>query len=72
MSLEDTAQEHEAAEWEMRNRARAARPTFKPGDEGYGPEDCDDCGAEMPSLRRENGWRLCTACQTLIEKRRPG
>lgn len=70
MSIEDKAQEHEAAEWERINVSRPRLPPMKkPGEPGYGPEECDDCGGPMPDLRRANGWRLCTACQSVVERR---
>lgn len=68
MSLEDQAQQHEAKMWEMANAPRPVKPTFKPGDALYGPEDCDGCGATMPTNRRVDGCRLCTSCQTDAER----
>lgn len=69
MSIEDKAQEHEAAEWAAINMNRKGLPPLKkPGDPGYGPAECDECGAEMPALRRANGWVLCTSCQTQVER----
>lgn len=70
MNLEDRAQEREAKYWAMANMDREGLPPLKaPGDPGYGPEDCHSCGAEMPALRRANGWVLCTACQTQVERK---
>lgn len=76
MSIEDVAQEVEAAEWAARNIGRPVPAKYKPGDEKYGPEECE-CGAEMPTLRREDGRLLCTSCQSAVERRsklgiRPG
>lgn len=70
MSLEDKAQEHEAAEWAIRNAPRPERPTYTPSDPGYGPKECDECEATMPAFRRQHGWRLCTNCQSLAERGR--
>lgn len=70
MSLEDKAQEHEAKEWELRNTRRPEQPTYKPGEPGYGPEECQECDADMPAKRREYGYRLCTACATEAERAR--
>lgn len=68
MSIEDKAQEHEATQWAALNMNRNGLPPMKkPGEPGYGPEECTNCGAEMPALRRANGWILCTACQSLVE-----
>ena len=66
MNLEDRAQEHEAMMWEQVNRPREVK-TYAPGDAGYGPEECDNCGADMHQVRRANGWRLCTPCQSARE-----
>lgn len=68
MSIEDQAQEHEAHIWAINNRPRQVE-RFQPGDSGYGPEECDDCGAEMHPVRRSHGFNRCTACQSAIERR---
>ena len=68
MSLEDKAQDHEAAEWLARNTSRPDKPIYKPGEPGYGPKWCEECGSAMPDLRRANGWLLCTSCQTAVER----
>lgn len=70
MEIEDAAQIHELREWEARNAPRAAALAHKPGDHLYGPEECDQCEAPMPTLRREMGSRLCTACASAAERRR--
>jgi hypothetical protein len=84
MSQEDRAQEKEALDWEINNRPREAAPTFEEGDDGYGPATCngrerrtgkgvqldDDCGNEMPPLRRAMGRHLCVDCQELLESGR--
>lgn len=71
MTPEDRAQEEEVFRWELMNRPRPAATTYKPGEEGYGPELCanEECEAEMPALRREMGKRFCTECQALFERR---
>lgn len=69
MSIEDRAQEHEAAEWERLNRARQAAPEYKPGDAKYGPEACEDCDEPMPPERRARGRHHCTVCTELLERR---
>jgi formylmethanofuran dehydrogenase subunit E len=69
MSLEDKAQEHEAMVWSLVNAPRPERPTFKPGEPGYGPAECDDCGEDMPELRRTDGRRCCTPCTSERERR---
>jgi hypothetical protein len=68
MSLEDKAQEHEAMIWSQNNTARPQAPTYAPEDAGYGPEECRICGADMHPVRRANGWRLCTPCQSERER----
>lgn len=69
MSIEDRAQEHEQQEWERRNvLARRAPPPAAPTDPDYGPERCDECEDNMPALRRSYRCRLCTSCQTALER----
>lgn len=69
MSIEDNAQAHEAQEWEIRNRAREV-VSYKPGEKGYGPEECEQCGADMHPVRRAHGFKLCTPCASANERRR--
>lgn len=39
---------------------------------GVGPVECEDCGEEIPSARRERlpGVTTCVPCQTIREGRR--
>lgn len=71
MSAEDLAQDVELKQWELNNVYRKQMKEFATGDKGYGPEFCeeDDCGAEMPTRRRELGCKLCTDCQSVQERR---
>lgn len=66
MSIEDKAQEHEARIWEFNNRPREPR-TFAPEDAGYGPAECEECGADMHPIRRSYGFKLCTSCASARE-----
>lgn len=66
MNLEDRAQEHEAMMWSQINAPREVRQ-FQPGEPGYGPDECDSCGADMHPVRRGHGFRLCTPCQSARE-----
>jgi hypothetical protein len=69
MSIEDIAQEREAAAWERINSTgRAAPPEFKPGDEQYGPELCEECDDKMPPERRARGRHFCTECTDLLKR----
>ena len=34
-----------------------------------GPEDCEECGGEIPMKRREHGFDLCVACAQVREVR---
>lgn len=68
MSEADRAQEFEARDWEYNNRPRAPRPVFKPGDKGYGPDTCTECGEDMPPLRRSMGCEMCTDCTSTRER----
>lgn len=69
MSQEDRAQEQELMQWELNNRSRPEPVRYSPGDAGYGPEDCDGCGAEMPTVRREHGFTICVGCKSAQESR---
>lgn len=54
--------------WAIANINRPREPDVKkPGEPGYGPEDCDECGAEMHPVRRSYGFRLCTPCASARE-----
>lgn len=35
-----------------------------------GPEECEDCEAPMPELRRGMGLRVCVECAEISERRR--
>lgn len=70
MNIADAAQDHEAQEWEIINASRrGAQSIFKPSDAGYGPAECDDCGEEMPDVRRAYGFSLCVHCKGSREAR---
>jgi hypothetical protein len=74
----------EALDWEINNRPRPQHQEFKEGESGYGPATCngranrtgpgiqldDDCGNELPPLRRAMGRHLCVDCQGLLERGR--
>jgi len=66
--MEDDAQAHELKEWENRNKPRLSSG-FKPGEPGYGPPECMQCGGDMPDIRRGYGYRVCTSCQERLELR---
>lgn len=34
-----------------------------------GPEDCQECGNDIPMPRREHGYELCVGCAELKERR---
>lgn len=70
MSFEDKAQEHEAMVWSQINAPRQTQPTYRPGEQGYGPELCTDCDEKMPDVRRAYGFMRCTACASALEARR--
>jgi formylmethanofuran dehydrogenase subunit E len=67
MSIEDKAQEHEAMIWEQNNRARSVA-RFNPGEAGYGPAECEDCGEEVHAVRRSYGFTTCTPCASARER----
>lgn len=68
MSLEDKAQEHEAKLWLLNNRPRDV-VSYKAGDKGYGPEECQECGADMRPERRAHGFTVCVPCKSAAETR---
>lgn len=54
----------------MRNiNRRPLTQVVNPGEPGYGPEECEECGAEMHQVRRGHGFKLCTPCQAASEAR---
>ena len=57
----DITQERLEREQMLRDRVGQRPPA-------YGPEECDQCGDEMPTIRRQHGFRLCVECQTLRER----
>lgn len=67
--LFDQAAELEQLQRELALAAQRRRST------PLGPSlsHCDDCGADIPPLRRETvpGCTRCVPCQTTAEKRRP-
>lgn len=67
MSMEDIAQEVELKQWELNNASRQAPVKYAPGDAGYGPAECDECGSDMPAARRAHGFTICVACKTSQE-----
>lgn len=71
MSMEDIAQDVELREWERNNIGRRGDSVrFEPEDVGYGPEECEECGAPMPVERRAWGFELCVPCKQITEMRR--
>lgn len=71
MSNDERAQAEEVFQWSLVNAPRPARPVFKPGDDGYGPEYCgnSECEDLMPESRRRDGQTLCTSCKSTQEQR---
>lgn len=68
MGIEDIAQEVELKDWEQNNLNRPEMRRHKPGEDGYGPAECE-CGNTMPPARREHGFRLCVACAEAAEQK---
>lgn len=68
MSEEDRAQALELLDWERNNRVRPERHRYQPGEPGYGPAECVECGDDMAPERRAMGSHVCTACKTLQER----
>lgn len=60
--------------WKLNNERKPTMPSYAPGDAGYGPEFCsnEECGDDMPTVRRQYGRHLCTRCQEAEERRKKG
>jgi hypothetical protein len=69
MSNEDHAQVVELEEWKRNNRPRTPEPTYKPGENGYGPEICttEECDNPLQDKRREYGYTICVECKAGLE-----
>ena len=67
MSDEDKAIERELMHWELTNKPKHNKVKFEPEHPEYGPEECDECGNEMPEPRRAWGFRECVECATARE-----
>jgi len=71
VSFEDIAQDIELRQWERNNLGRNPGQTkFQPGEAGYGPAECEECGDEMPAERRAWGFKLCVSCKQVMERHR--
>ncbi len=68
MAMKDVAQAIELQQWELNNASRPAPLKYAPDDEGYGPEECEECGAAMPVQRREHGFTICVGCKSAQEE----
>lgn len=42
---------------------------FTKDEEGYGPETCVECDEDMPTARREYGFKVCVPCKELAERK---
>lgn len=60
--LEKVAEE----QYRQANERGYGKIKFSPGEPGYGPEFCDECGAEMHPVRRGYGYKLCVPCKELL------
>ena len=52
MSIEDKAQEYEAAQWDILNTGRLSPMDLDATDKACGPIACRDCDEQMPPERR--------------------
>lgn len=68
MSAEDRAQEREAAEWERNNQPRPGLVVYQPHDPLYGPAECVECDAQLPTVRRAYGFKMCVGCTEKAER----
>lgn len=58
---------NEMAERELQLRLAEQKSKLKTG---FGPEECEECGEEMPTLRRQMGFQKCVSCAQQQELRR--
>ena len=72
MSDEDKAIDKEMLLWEIANKPKQAQVKFEPLHPQYGPEECDECGGEMPEPRRAYGFTECVHCAGARERREAG
>lgn len=56
-------------EYEKNNNRVYSQFKYSPGEVGFGPECCDDCGGDMPLARREYGFSVCVPCKELEDQR---
>ena len=56
-------------EWLQETRLNSIRSQLpEPGK--LGPEDCQECGNEIPMGRRKHGFDLCVGCASVREVKR--
>lgn len=53
---------------ERLEKEQALKARYEQKPPPYGPEECAQCGEEMPDVRRQHGFRLCIECATLRER----
>lgn len=49
--------------YNLANSRSYGKHKYTPDEKGYGPEECEECGVEMPTVRREYGFCLCVKCK---------
>ena len=57
-------------QYRQANERGYAKFKYAPGEKGYGPEACDECGTEIPEVRRQYGYCLCVQCAEAEERSR--
>lgn len=67
MSDEDKSIENEMLLWSIANKPKQQQVKFEPGSPGYGPAECDECGNDMPTVRRAYGYTECVGCASVRE-----
>ncbi len=72
MSDEDKAIDKEMLLWEIANKPRQTPQKYDPSHPAYGPAECDECGGEMPEVRRAYGYTECVHCASARERRDAG
>lgn len=57
------------ANWLKDSQVNSIRSQVPPKGK-LGPEDCQECGNDIPMKRRAHGYELCVACARFQEVRR--
>lgn len=69
MNDSDYLEKIQEEEYRRANDRPHSQHKFTSEEEGYGPEECEECDEPMIIARREYGFKLCVPCKELTERR---